>query len=221
MVAKQIITDAVTPLKLTDTGSDALMFMDEMKVSHLPVVDGSEYVGLVSETDIYNMKDPDASLGDQKLPHLSISVNEYQHFFNVIGVMAVNKLTLVPVVDEKVHYIGSIMINNLVKYFSLTGAISSMGSIIVLELNQNDYVLSQISQIVESHDQKILSLYVTSQKDSTKIEVTMKVNSMDIQPLIQTFNRYNYIIKATYSESEEMFEDLRDRYDGLMNYLNI
>ncbi len=221
MVAKQIITDAVTPLKLTDTGSDALMFMDEMKVSHLPVVDGSEYVGLVSETDIYNMKDPDASLGDQKLPHHNIYVNEYQHFFNVIGVMAVNSLTLVPVVDDKVHYIGSVMINNLVKYFSLTGAISSMGSIIVLELNQNDYVLSQISQIVESHDQKILSLYVTSQKDSTKIEVTMKVNSMDIQPLIQTFNRYNYIIKATYSESEEMFEDLRDRYDGLMNYLNI
>jgi hypothetical protein len=49
----------------------------------------------------------------------------------------------------------------------------------------------------------------------------MKVNSMDIQPLIQTLNRYNYIIKATYSESEEMYEDLRDRYDGLMNYLNI
>jgi CBS domain-containing protein len=221
MVAKQIITDTVTPLKLTDTGSDALMIMDEMKVSHLPVVDGSEYVGLVSETDIYNMKDPDASLSDQKLPHLNIYVGEYQHFFNVIGVMAANSLTLVPVVDDKVHYIGSVMINNLVKYFSLTGAISAMGSIIVLELNQNDYVLSQISQIVESHDQKILSLYVTSQKDSTKIEVTMKVNSMDIQPLIQTLNRYNYIIKATYSESEEMYEDLRDRYDGLMNYLNI
>jgi len=167
------------------------------------------------------MKDPDASLSDQKLPHLNIYVGEYQHFFNVIGVMAANSLTLVPVVDDKVHYIGSVMINNLVKYFSLTGAISAMGSIIVLELNQNDYVLSQISQIVESHDQKILSLYVTSQKDSTKIEVTMKVNSMDIQPLIQTLNRYNYIIKATYSESEEMYEDLRDRYDGLMNYLNI
>ena len=221
MIAKQIITDAITPLKLTDTGSDALMFMDEMKVSHLPVVEGDEFVGLVSETDIYNMKDPDAPIGEQKLPHLNVFVNEYQHFFNVIGVMAANNLTLIPVVDDKVHYTGSIMINNLVKYFSLTGAISSMGSIIVLELNQNDYVLSQISQIVESHDQKILSLYVTSQKDSTKIEVTMKVNSMDIQPLIQTFNRYNYIIKATYSESTEMYEDLRDRYDALMNYLNI
>jgi CBS domain-containing protein len=221
MIAKQIITDAITPLKLTDTGSDALMFMDEMKVSHLPVVEGNEFVGLVSETDIYNMKDPDAPIGEQKLPHLNVFVNEYQHFFNVIGVMAANNLTLIPVVDDKVHYTGSIMINNLVKYFSLTGAISSMGSIIVLELNQNDYVLSQISQIVESHDQKILSLYVTSQKDSTKIEVTMKVNSMDIQPLIQTFNRYNYIIKATYSESTEMYEDLRDRYDALMNYLNI
>jgi len=221
MIAKQIITDAITPLKPADTGSDALMFMDEMKVSHLPVVEGNKFLGLVSETDIYNMKDPDAPLGEQKLPQMNVFVNEYQHFFNVIGVMAANNLTLVPVVDDKVHYIGSIMINNLVKYFSLTGAISSMGSIIVLELNQNDYVLSQISQIVESHDQKILSLYVTSQKDSTKIEVTMKVNSMDIQPLIQTFNRYNYIIKATYSESTEMYEDLRDRYDALMNYLNI
>ncbi len=221
MIAKQIITDTVTPLKPTDTGSEALMLMDEMKVSHLPVVDENEFVGIVSETDIYNMKDPDAPLGEQKLPNKNVFVNEYQHFFNVIGIMAVNSLTLIPVVDDKNHYVGSIMVNNLVKYFSLTGAISSMGSIIVLELNRNDYVLSQISQIVESHDQKILSLYVTSQKDSTKIELTMKVNSMDIQPLIQTFNRYNYIIKATYSESTEMYEDLRDRYDALMNYLNI
>ncbi|MBC8490611.1 MAG: CBS domain-containing protein [Bacteroidetes bacterium] len=221
MIAKQLLTTSIVPLKTTETGADALFLMDENKISDLPVVDNAEYIGLISEGNIYNMSDPDLPIADQKLSLKNCYVNEYQHVFDVIKTMSSMKLTVLPVLDEKSHYIGSITVNNLLEYFSVITAVNNPGSIVVLELNQNDYVLSQIAQIVESQDAKILNLYVTSDKDSTKMEVTMKINKMEIQSLIQTFNRYNYIIKATYTEDENMYDDLRDRYNSLMNYLNI
>jgi len=221
MIAKQLLTTSIVPLKTTETGADALFLMDENKISDLPVVDNAKYIGLISEGNIYNMSDPDLPIADQKLSLKNYYVNEYQHVFDVIKTMSSMKLTALPVLDEKSLYLGSITVNNLLKYFSVITAVNNPGSIVVLELNQNDYVLSQIAQIVEWQDAKILSLYVTSDKDSTKIEVTIKINKMEIQSLIQTFNRYNYIIKATYTEDENMYDDLHDRYNSLMNYLNI
>ncbi|MCD4666085.1 MAG: CBS domain-containing protein [Bacteroidales bacterium] len=221
MIAKQLITVGIIPLKITDTGSDALFLMDENKISHLPVVDNHEFVGMISEVDIYNMSDPDTPVGEQKLSLQNHYVSELQHISDVIKIMSSMKLALLPVVDDKRHYIGSITIKDLFDRVSDLTAIESPGGIIILEINQNDYVLSQIAQIVESQDARILYLYTTSDKDSTKMEVTIKVNVMEIQSLIQTFNRYNYIIKATYTEDEKMYEDLRDRYDSLMNYLSI
>lgn len=221
MIAKQLLTDAVSVVDTNNTGSDVLYFMDEEKLSVLPVVNNGNYIGLISEVEVFNMKDPDKPLADQKVPYKHVYVEENQHIYEVIKMMSVEKIPLLPVLDEKDRYKGSISIQTLIEHIGSFTAVGNPGAIILLELNQNDYVLSQIAQIVESNDAKILSLYVTSDKNSTKLEVTIKVSKMEIQAILQAFNRYNYIIKATYTEDEEMYNDLKDRYDSLMNYLNI
>ena len=99
-------------------------------------------------------------------------------------------------------------------------AVDNPGGIIVLELNVNDFSLSEIAQIIESNDARLLSLYMNSQADSTRSELTLKINRMDIQPILQTFLRYDYTIKASFFESDYT-DDLRERYNQLMNYLNI
>ena len=64
-------------------------------------------------------------------------------------------------------------------------------------------------------------MYLNSVPDSTKLEITLKLNRIDIGPVLQTFNRYNYIISASFSDQDVYNEGLQDRYDSLMNYLNI
>jgi hypothetical protein len=108
----------------------------------------------------------------------------------------------------------------LIENLASITAVDNPGGIIVLELNVNDFSLTEIAQIIESNDARLLSLYMTSQPDSTRSEITLKIDRMDIQPILQTFLRYNYTIKASYFESDYT-DDLRDRYDMLMNYLNI
>ena len=221
MKAKNMIADGVLPVSSTDRGSEALISMDENKISHIPVVDDGEYQGIISEVDIYNMNDLDSSIGNSFSVLPKPSVFEHEHFFDIIKVMTLARISSLPVLDRNNMYLGTITLNQLMKYLAEFTVIKQPGAIIILELNHTDYVLSQIAQIVESHDSKILSLFIASKNESTKIEVTLKINRTDIEPVIQTFNRYDYVIKETFTEDQDSMEDLKGRYDSLMNYLNI
>ncbi len=131
-----------------------------------------------------------------------------------------HKLSVVPVLDRGERYLGLTTISNLMSHLAKSASFSESGSVVVLEMNQFDYSLAQIAQIVESNDAKILSSYITSIKDSKLMEVTIKVNRKNIEPILQTFYRYDYTIKASFSEDD--FElDMRKRFEGLMKYLNI
>jgi CBS domain-containing protein len=215
------MTSAIPSLKVAETGSDALYYMDEYRVSFLPVLDGPLYLGLISESEIFKLADPDAPLAEQKVPYKMVYINESQHIFEVIKIMTSEKISILPVLDENKLFLGCITVNSLVENFGKLTAMYNPGAIIILELNQNDYVLSQIAQIVESQDIKILSLYVSSDIDSTKMEVTIKLNKYEIQSLVKALTRYDYTIKATFLEDKKMVDDLLDRYNALMNYLNI
>lgn len=220
MIAKHLISDAIVPLRTSDTGITALTMMDEFKVRHLPIVNNVDFLGLVSEEDVLNFNDPEKPLGEHKLSLKKPYLNQDQHIYDIIKLIYELKLTVVPVLDKTKTYKGVVVLSELVARLAEMAAVQQPGAIIVLELNERDYLLSQIVQIVESNDARILSLYTTSPTESTKLELTLKLNKMDISPVLATFNRYEYHIKASYSE-DEYWDDLMDRYNSLMNYLNI
>jgi hypothetical protein len=220
MFAKDIISDLIPPLKPTDKGILVLNWMDEFKVSHLPIVNNKEYLGLISEVDILDNDITNDEIGQHKLSLIRPFVYENQHVYEVIKIISNMKLSVLPVLDEKNEYLGLIPASELLHLFSELAATNEPGGIIVLELNINDFYLSQIAQIVETNDGKILSFYVKHLSDSTKLELTLKLNREDLSGIIQTFNRYNYTIKATYHQ-KEFKDDMKDRYDSFMNYLNI
>lgn len=221
MIAKLITSITPEPIQITETGADILYHLDENRLQDMPVVENGKLIGSISDNDIYSFADPDLPLKKQKLTLKRDFVYDYQHLMDVMKIMSSSKLTILPVVDEDENYVGCISLSSLVDKLSEMLEVENPGSFIVLEINQNDYILSEIAQIVESQDAKILNLFVVNASDTTKADVIIKVNSFEIQSLIQTFNRYNYIIKATYTENEKMHDDLRDRYDSLMKYLSI
>ncbi len=221
MIAKALITDYITPLKTSDKGIDALASMEEFKVSHMPIVNNGNFLGLISEYDVYNLNDPEEALGNHTLSMPGVFIYQQASIYDILKIIRENNLSLVPVVDAKEKYLGAITLNSLATYLSKIFSVESPGGIIVLELSQNDYMLSEIAGIVESNDAKVINVFITSYPDSTKLEVAIKVSTMEIDSILQTFNRYNYVVKASYSDKHDLFEDMGDRYDELMNYLNI
>lgn len=215
-----MISDIIPSLKTSDTGISALNWMDIFKVTHLPIVNNKEFLGLISETDIYDLNMPEEPLGNHQLSLVRPYVNETQHVFEVMELASRLKLSLIPVLDQKKNYLGVITITDLLHFFANLSALKNPGGILVLELNLNDYSLAQIAQIVEGNDAKILGTYITSHPNSTKIELSIKLNVTDVTSIIQTFNRYNYTVLGSYMKHDEEEDLLEDRYNLLMKYLN-
>jgi len=220
MIARDLIKDDVPPIKPFESMEKALEWMDEFRVSHLPVVDGSKYYGLVTENMIYDCNEASLPVSELNLTMNRPFVFEDVHVYKVMQMVAEFKLSVVPILNKKEKYIGLSTMKQLMDYLTNTSSISEAGSVIVLEINQFDYSLAHISQIVESNDAKVLSSFITSSLDSKMMDVTIKINRTNIEAVLQTFYRYDYKVKASFSE-DEFEQDMKKRYQGLMKYLNM
>ena len=220
MLARELISDVVTALKTSDSGTKALSWMEVFRVKHLPIVNHREFLGLISDSDIYDLNDPDEPVGNHNLSLQKPYVKEEQHIYEVIELLSRMELTLVPVLNQEKQYLGVITQEDLTRKFAHLSAMQQPGGIIELEMNQYDYSLSEISQIVESNNGRILSLYVASSDDNARLRVTLKINLTDLTSVMETLNRYNYMVVSSHMNSEDLDEFYQERFDVLLKYLN-
>ncbi len=220
MIVSDLITEEIPPLKTTDTVEMALDWMEQFKVSHLAVVKNRELLGVISENDLLDYDKPEDTIENLKIEFLKPIIHHYQHTYDLVKLMSGLNLTLIPVLDEKELFKGCITLKGIVQNLSNMTAVQNPGGVIVLELNQNDYSVTQIGSIVEGNDAKILSLHVSSNPDSMKLEVTLKVNTENLSSILQTFSRYNYMVKASFHHGDYE-KDMKNRLDEFLHFLNI
>lgn len=221
MVAKDLISDIVPSLKTSDSGQKALYWMDIFRISHLPIVNNLDFLGLISDKDIYDHNMAEEPIGNHSLSLFSPFVVVSQHIYEVMELASELQLSVVPVLDDNNEFQGVITLTDLLHYFADVSALKQPGGIIVLELNTVDYSLTEIAQIIEGNDAKILSSYITSSSQSTKMEVTLKINRKELSAIMQTFIRYNYVIKASFTDENDLNSLYENRYDSFMKYLSI
>jgi acetoin utilization protein AcuB len=207
-------------LKTSESGTQALAWMEVFRVKHLPIVNQRDFLGLISDSDIYDLNDPDEPVGNHELSLQKPYVREEQHIYEVIELLSRMELTLVPVLNEEKHYLGVITQEDLTRKFAHLSAMQQPGGIIELEMLQHDYSLSEISQIVESNNGRILSLYVAASDDNSRLRVTLKINLTDLTSILETLNRYNYTVVSSHMNTEDLDEFYQERFDGFLKYLN-
>ena len=218
MRAFELITDEIPPLIHSDSGEKAINWMDEFKVVHLAVLKNGAFVGVVSESAILDRLVLSDVL-DELFDHLPRPyVNKNAHIYDVLAMMSEHKLSIIPVLDENEQYLGCTSIYHLMTTLANIGSIKEPGSILVLEINSIDYSMAQIAQIIESNNAKILSSYILSDVSSSVLEVTLKINELNLSRIILTFERYDYKIKASF-QAVASDDDLRWKYDALMNFM--
>jgi CBS domain-containing protein len=195
--------------------------MESFRVSEIPIVRDKEYLGLISDKNIYDLDLTKICIKERNFTLSAPYVFVNQHIYEVIQKMLEHKVSVIPVLELNMDYCGSILLHELSeKYLSLVSG-KDRGAIIVLEVNEYDYYLSQIAQIVESNNVKILSFYTHNNKNTKMVEITLKLNATDISSVIQTFVRYDYIIKAVYMDDSLLSNMYTDRYEQFMKYINI
>ena len=221
MLAKDLISDVIPALKTSDTGLDALNWMEAFSVSPLPIVNNRLFLGLISDTDIYDLNSANEPLGNHRLSLMKPYIFSHQHIYDVIEIASRLKLSIIPVLSAEKEYLGVITQFDLMHRFSELIAAHTPGGIIQIEVGLRDYALSEIARIVEDSDSKILSLYVTHDQELGLLYITIKLNRTDMQSVVHAFERYGYKIRAEYGAEIQIDETARRNYESLIRYLSI
>lgn len=220
MHAIDLITPDIPPLRPQDDVTRALDWLEEFKVGHLPVVEDGRLVGMVREQDLVDRNDPRGTVKGVMEQVEVPFIRGNQHIYDVMRLFTERGLTVVPVLDEMGRYLGTITEHEALKRLAEVANIHEPGSIVVLEMNQVDYSLHQIARIVEGNDGKILSVYSHTVPETNRLEVTLKINREDVSDILQSFERYEIMVKTTYQGSR-FHDDLRGRYEELMRFINL
>jgi len=221
VLAENLISETVPVLKPSDTGQQALNWMDMFRISHLPVVNGKAYLGLVSDKFIEDLNLAEVPIETSNLQLPAPHIHREQHVFEVASIMYKLNISLLPVVDDEHNYIGSITLPDLSMRLARLISILEPGGVIVLQTTRNNYSASQISQIIEGNDAKILSLYVNRIDNTDNLEITIKLDQVDLSSVIQTFTRYDYQISAVYMDDSILHSLYEDRLELFLRYMNI
>lgn len=220
MTAGTLISTIIQPLSLEDTGNFTIDQMSEFHVRHLPLVQGNQLLGLVSEDDIFNF-DLDTMIGSMNLQFNRPYVSVNNHIYEILRLMADFRLTTIPVVDKSDKYVGMITQEDILAQMGNMGSFTVPGSIVVLEMNRKDYSLAKISSIIEQENAAVLSTFITSDLQSSLAEVTIKINKKEISRIIASLERFGFDIKAAFHESDYLNDSMKERYESLMMYLNV
>lgn len=220
MTIDKLISDAVIPLHREDSCAYALSLMEESRLAHLPVIEGPFFVGMVGDQELLSAENPETEVTRYvRLEKAALTPDE--HLLTCLRICALHSLTLVPVVDIENRYLGAITLPALLKAVAgLTGA-GEPGGVILLQARENGFSLVDLVQLIEAEDARILSCFQVSPPGSGMVEISLKVNRVDIGPLLQAFSRLGYTVLSSWSDQDSYSDNLRERFDSLMNYLSI
>lgn len=219
MLVKDFITKEIPVLKSFDTAEYALALMEDFKLKHLPLVVDGTYRFLVSERELLSMTNLSDPIGEQF--QLSPFINESAHILEALGVITRYRITSLPVVSADGLYLGLLTRERFVDALSELCCAEVGGSILVLELKQQDYSLTEIARIVESNNAHVLTLFSTCDSSTGRVLVTLKLDLEDASPVIRSFERFNYDVASLFMKRGVIDETLRQRMDEVIYYMNM
>lgn len=219
MIASRLISHLIAPLRTSDTGDEAITMMNVYHVKHLPIVNNESFLGMISEDDILD-NDMNEPIGSYRLSQINPFVYQSDHLFDVMKKIAQGNLTTIPVIDNQEKFLGLITLEDLLKFYANSFSFNESGGILVLKVHRNNYSLAEIARIAESSSALIISSFISTQQDTGELLISLKLNTNELATVISSFERFDYTIHSSYTESEE-FDNLKERYDSLMKYLSI
>lgn len=213
------ISSDIKALSLTDSVEKAKKIFSTCTLSHLPIVKNQQLIGLLSENDIQSIESNNSKIENNLDLIQQFSTTDTTLWIDLLKQFATFQSNILPVIDDSQIYLGYYDLEDVLRQFLETPFLNENGFLIIVEKNISDYSFSEISQIVEANNARLLGAFITK-RDSETVQVTLKISEHDINNTLQTFRRYNYRVIAENIE-DKYLDQLKNRSDYLQKYLNI
>lgn len=218
MQLQDFIINDIKPLNLNKNISDLKLLFNQLTYSHIPIENEGIYLGCISETDAHCFNS-EQSIKECNYALEGFYVRSSTNWLDVLEAFAQNNSNIMPVLDANNTYIGYYELNDIISLFNETPFFSEPGGILIVEKGIQDYSFSEISQIVESNNAKILGAFI-SKIENDLVSVTIKIGNTSLNDIMQTFRRYSYNIISGH-EDDIYLKGLKERSQYLDKYLKM
>lgn len=216
-IQDQIVTN-VPIFEVSETLKDVIKLFEETTFSHVAVTENGIYLGMLSENDLACFE-PNKTIEEFRYELESFFVVKETAWLDVLEMFSRNESNILPVLDESQMVLGYYNLEDIVSVFIDTPFFKEPGAILVISTGIKDYSFSEIAQIVESNNARLLGAFITDSENDV-VQITLKIGTQSLNEVTQTFRRYNYSI--IFGNSDDQFlEDLKQRSDYLEKYLNV
>lgn len=212
-----IIRD-IDPFDIQTEMAEVKNTFSKLTYSHIPVTKEGFFMGCISETDAHCF-DAEKSLSDYLYAVEPFFVRTDANWFEILEAFADNSSNIMPVLSKENSYLGYFELADIMNLFNNTPFLNENGAILVIEKGSKDYSFSEICQIVESNNAKILGIFISDIAED-KTQATIKIGDTGLNAITQTFRRYGYEIISSHNE-DKWTDNLKERSEYLDKYLNI
>lgn len=218
MSTQSYLCNDIRPLSPDHLVKEAQMLFNQLPYTHLPVVRKGKLLGNIFEEDLKSWESEDTLEAHRySLDHFF--VKEHTNWLDVLEVLAQNEATVIPVLNSEERYMGYYVLTDILSFFNETPFLNEPGNIVIVEKPLRDYSFSEIAQIVESNNGRILGAFI-SEFRGEMAQITMKMGNRGLQDSLQAFRRYGYAVVS--SNDEDIYEmTLKERSAYLKRYLDI
>ncbi|MEM9141794.1 MAG: acetoin utilization protein acuB [Bacteroidota bacterium] len=212
------IQTAIPVLDIGDSVEAAIAFFRDTTFSHIAVTQGGYFLGILGDMELDGAKASD-TLEDYRYNLEAFFVRRESNWLDVLTAFSRNDANLLAVLDDKEKVVGYYGLPEIVSSFIDTPFFTEPGDIVVIAKGAKDYAFSEIAQIVESNNAKVIGAFITDIRNDI-VQLTLKMSAASLNEVLQTFRRYNYTILLG-NKDDQFMEDLKQRSDYLDKYLNV
>ena len=215
----EVLREDIPSVELDDTLQRSLDIINANEVTEVSVTDRNKFLHILREIDLltsdaWKMSDLN---GDQE----GAFIFRDDHFFQALIKINNLDLSLIPVVNREMEYMGAITKRKIEDYICDSYSVGSEGSIIIIEQALRDYSLATIANATEQEGAKILGLFINpAENNLEKIWISIKLNTLESGRIISALERHGLDVIAQI-DNEYKGDGIKERYESFMTFLNV
>lgn len=218
MKIQSYIVNTLPVFEISESLEGVIQFFKYTTYSHVAIAEHGKFLGVLAERDMETFE-PEKKIEEHRYTLEHISSPMEATWMDVLELFARNEANILPVVDEDSKVVGYYDLTEIVGMFIEIPFFTEQGAILVVAKGATEYSFSEIAQIVESNNTKLIGAFITDSRDEV-VQITVKLSAGNMNDVIQTFRRYNYSILFG-SKDDQFLKDLKQRSDYLNKYLNV
>lgn len=218
MQMQEYIINTIPVFEVGDSLKEVIHFFTHSTYSHVAITEDGAFMGLLGEADLDTFQET-SPIEEFRYQLDVFSVPPEASWLDILEVFTRNEANLLPVVGDNNRVLGYYDLNDIVDLFTDMPFFTEPGSILVVSKPLRDYSFSEIAQIVEGNNTRLLGAFITSIENETA-QITLKISDSNINEVLQSFRRYHYQVLSG-SIDDKFLEELRQRSDYLDKYLNV